>query len=378
MQENIKSSRPTWAEIDLGAIAGNLELIRARLKADTRVLAVVKAQAYGHGLLPVAKKLIDSGADYLGVAYVDEAVLLRKALGLEVPILVLGPILPDEIDGVLENNLTQAVADKELVQVFQDKAKKKNKKAKIHVKVDTGMGRAGVWHTKAHQFIGWVNGLSHLNTEGIYTHFSSAEDKNPSFTQNQINLFDRVIEKLQSMGIDIACKHAANSMGIMGFKESHLNLVRPGLVIYGLHPRPDLEEDLKLKPAMSLKTKIAFLKDAEAGRTISYGKTYLTKAKTKIATLPIGYGDGYLRALSNKASCLIRGKEAPIVGTICMDHMMVDVGHIPGVKMADEVVLIGTQASKKIMAEDLATLANTIPYEIVCRISQRVRRTYKG
>ena len=239
------------------------------------------------------------------------------------------------------------------------------------------MGRIGVWHTQAADFIKRINQQSNLELEGIYTHFSSADEENSKFTHDQLGFFEAVVKKIESFGIKDIYTHAANSMGIIGFERAHLNLVRPGLMIYGLHPRVDLMKGLNLKPALSLKTKIVFIKEAEAGRSISYGRTYKTASNTKIATLPIGYGDGYPRTLSNKGYCLIRGKKAPVVGIVCMDHTMVDVGHIPGVKLGDEAVLIGTQENLTITAEEVAALANTIPYEIVTRIAPRVERVYK-
>jgi len=368
-------SRPTTAEIDLSALEHNLNLVREMAGDKVKLLCVVKAHAYGHGIKEVAKKLFSCGIDYFGVATVDEANTLRNYLGVGVSILVLGSIFKEETDEVLRNDLTQTIADKDVAIALSQSAKKFNKTARAHIKVDTGMGRIGIWHENAIDFIKWVKGLGNIEIEGIWTHLSSADD-DIDFTNEQIYIFRELIKELEGQGINVSLKHVANSMAVIGFSGAHLNLVRPGLILYGLYPKSGLRDKVNFKPVMTIKTKIVFLKEVPAGRFISYGKRFTTHRLTKIATLPIGYGDGYPRALSNKASVLIRGERAPVVGTICMDQIMVDVGHITDVKVGDEVVLLGKQGNEQISAEELAELSDTIPYEIVCSIAPRVPRIY--
>jgi alanine racemase len=336
---------------------------------------VVKAHAYGHGIKEVSRKLVSCGVDYLGVATTDEALALRDYLGPGVSILVLGSIFKEEVNDILRHNIVQTIADAAIASALSHAAKRFKRPARAHIKVDTGMGRIGVWHQDAIDFIKWVKSLGGIEMEGIWTHLSSA-DEDEAFTNEQIYIFRELVRDLEAAGIHIPLRHVANSMAVIGFNDSHLSLVRPGLVLYGLYPRSDLKEKVDFIPVMTIKTRIVFLKEVPAGRHISYGKRFTTTGSTKIATLPVGYGDGYPRALSNKASVLIRGQRAPVVGTVCMDQIMVDAGHIPGVSVGDEVVLLGRQGNKEVSAEELAELAGTIPYEIVCSIAPRVPRVY--
>ncbi len=375
MSDNkIRFYRPTFAEINLGSARKNLKTVRSLIGETTKVLAVVKADAYGHGVERIARVFDEEGVEFFGVASLDEAGNLRR-LGIKKPILVLGQILPEEAEGVFKFNVIQAVSDLEIVRRLNRIAERKNKTSLIHIKVDTGMGRLGFWHKEAIRFIREINKLKNVFIDGIFTHFPSA-DEDSDFTNQQIQDFRTLIRELKREGIDIPNKHIANSMAVIGFKDSHMNLVRPGLMLYGIYPKEGLKIDLRLEPVMSLQTKIIFLKEVPPGRSISYGRTHITKKPTKIATIPVGYGDGYLRGLSNKAWVLIRGRRAPIIGRICMDLSMVDVGGIPEIKIGDEVVLIGRQGKEAISAEELASLCNTIPYEIVCSIGRRVPRVY--
>jgi len=367
--------RPTTAEINLSALEHNLNLVRQMAGENVRLLCVVKAHAYGHGIKEVSKKLVSCGIDYLGVATVDEAVILRKYLGSDVSILVLGSIFKEEADDVLRHSISQTVADRDIAAVLSESAQRFKKTVKIHIKIDTGMGRIGVWHEQAVDFIKWARELSGIEIEGIWTHLSSA-DEDEAFTNEQIYIFRQLTKELDDLGINIPLKHVANSMAVIGFGHARLNLIRPGLILYGLYPKADLKENLDFIPVMSIKTRIVFLKEVPAGRFISYGKRFATHRITKIATLPIGYGDGYPRALSGKANVLVRGERAPIVGTVCMDQIMIDVGHIKDVSVGDEAVLLGSQGSQQISAEELAQLSGTIPYEIVCSIAPRVPRVY--
>jgi len=365
--------RPTWAEVNLDNLEHNFNQIKKLLARQTKIMVCVKADAYGHGLIPVAKKLKHNcGADYLGVASIDEGIKLRQAK-LNLPILILGSILKKDIGPLFRYNLTPTVCTLELALALNNMAKAKSKAIKIHIKVDTGMGRLGVLYKDAPKFINKVSKLKFINIEGVFTHFPCA-DTNRDFTLRQIKSFQHLISELKKENINIPLVHAANSMGIIGYRKSHFNMVRPGLAIYGLYPKEGL--DIKLKPVLTLKTKVIYSKRVPAGYGISYGHTYFTKKDTTIVTLPIGYGDGYPRNLSNRAPVLIRGERFKISGRVCMDQIMVDVGNT-GVKLGDEAVLIGSQGENKITAEELATLSETIPYEIVCGLGNRIPRIYK-
>jgi len=366
--------RQTWAEIDLGAVAHNYRQVKKMVGKETMVMAVVKANAYGHGTVEVSKVLERLGVDYLGVATTDEALRLRDH-GIRVPILILGHVLPQEVKSAIERDITITICSDELLGAIR-KAVRPGKRAKIHVKVDTGMGRIGVWHEEALHVIKNLVQEKSIAIEGIYTHFSIV-GRDDFFTTYQIESFEKLLEKLREFDIDIPLKHAANSIATVDFKRSHQNLVRPGLIIYGMYPKHTFPKLIHLKPALSFKTRIVYLKDTPQGRSISYGRSYITQKPTKIATLPVGYADGLARNLSNRAEVLVRGARAPIVGRVTMDQTMIDVGHIKNVRVGDEVVIIGRQGKDEIRAEKLARLAGTIAYETVCAISNRVPRVYK-
>jgi len=363
--------RPTWAEIDLDNLEHNYQQLRRHLSPKTKMMVTVKADAYGHGLIPVSKKLISCGVDFLGVASIDEGIKLRES-GITAPILVLGMVLKEDIEPLFEFDLATAVCEMQLAKALNAKARSLKKKINIHVKVDTGMGRIGVKHEDALSLVKEIAELSHLFIEGIFTHFAFA-DMNKKFTLYQLRLFERLVRELDNRGVRIPFVHAANSMGVLDYKHSHFNMVRPGLVIYGIYPKENVR--INLKPVLSLKTKVVFVKKVSAGVGISYGHEYTTRKSTKIATLPIGYGDGYPRNLSNRAPVLIKGKRFKICGRICMDQIMVDTGN-SSVKAGDEVVLIGAQKKARIAAEELAQLSATIPYEIVCGLGSRIPRVY--
>lgn len=365
--------RPTIAEIDLGALEYNFRQIKRGISPNTKILVTVKADAYGHGILQVSKRLVRCGVDYLGVASLDEAVCLRKA-GVKCPILVLGVIFPSQARAVVDHKLTQTVCDFEAASALNRIGARKNRRIPVHVKVDTGMGRLGVNWDNAEDFITAIyNRMKHISIEGVFTHFPCA-DENKAMTVEQIRLFGRLVLRLEEKGIFILFKHCANSMAVLDYPGSHFNLIRPGLIIYGLYPKEGLS--IRLKPVLSLKSKVVFLKSVKKGTPLSYGHTYITSQNTSIAVIPIGYGDGYSRGLSNKAQVLIKGRRFPVVGTVCMDQILVDTGRLKA-KVGDEVVLIGRQGKQAITAEEISRLTRTIPYEVVCQVGRRVPRVYK-
>ncbi len=366
--------RPTWAEVDLSAIAYNFKQVRRFVGGNISIMAVVKANAYGHGTVEVSGILEEMGVEYLGVATTDEAVRLRDH-GIKTPILILGSVLPGEVPEAIEKDISLTLCNEEIFLAIKD-AVRDGLKAKVHIKIDTGMGRIGVWHEEALDFIKKVSACKDIILEGIYTHFSSA-GRDDFFTTYQMEAFEKLLSDIEKQWIKIPLRHASNSIATIDVKRSHLNLVRPGLIIYGMYPKPTFSKMIKLKPSLSLKTRIVYIKDAPPGRSISYGRTFITQKHTRIATLPIGYADGLIRNLSNKAEVLVKGERAPVVGKVTMDQTMIDVGGIRGVRVGDEVVIIGRQGRDEIRAEKMARLAGTIAYEVVCSISNRVPRVYK-
>jgi len=365
--------RPTWAEIDLTAITLNLKNISRKVRRHTKILAIVKANGYGHGAVEVAKRLKKCNVAYFGVATISEAIELRQNR-IDNPILILENLSYCELPALISYNITSTIAELDIAKCLDKKLNRLSKKMPVHIKIDTGMGRFGVWHKDSLSFIRELSKLKNIILEGIYTHFPSA-DEDDEFTNSQIVYFNKLINDLENENIFIPLKHMANSIAVVRHKNSHLNLVRPGLMIYGLYPDIKTKKIIKLKPVMSFKTKITFLKKVPAGRSISYGRTFITKRMSKIATLPVGYADGYNRILSNKADVLIRAKRCPVVGRVCMDHIMVDVTDVSA-KLGDEVVLMGRQKDLEISAEEIANLCSTISYEVVCWVSKRVPRIY--
>lgn len=370
-KNNYIGYRPTWEQINLNNLSHNFRQIKKMVSAKTKVMVTVKADAYGHGLIPVAKRLVREEVDFLGVASIDEGIKLREA-GIKSRILILGVVLKEDIAPLFRYSLTPTVCDKNLAFALNNKARKLKKTINVHIKVDTGMGRIGVLYKDALEFIKKIHKLKFLKIEGIFTHFPMA-DSDKDFTCYQIDLFTDLVKGLGKQGIRIPLVHAANSMGVIAYKKGHFTMVRPGLVIYGLYPKQNLK--IRLKPVLGLKTEVIFFKKVPEGYGVSYGHIYVTKKPTKIVTLPIGYGDGYPRNLSNEAPVLIRGKRFKVSGRICMDQIMVDVGNL-NVKVGDEVVLIGSQGKNHISAEELARLSGTIPYEIVCGLGNRIPRIY--
>ena len=364
---------PVWIEVDLQAVQQNFRQIRRFVSPSVKVLTVIKANAYGHGLLPVARSLTEAGVDLLAVASVVEAVALRRA-GITAKILVLGQLLPEEAPLVVQHGLTQTIGDLSSAKALSREASLQEKPVSIHVKVDTGMGRYGVWHEEAVSLFRRLAELPALNSEGIFTHLSSA-GRNAPAAEEQLIRFSQLLQRMEKARLPIGIRHAANSVGLLRFPDSHWDLVRTGLLIYGASPVRETPA-IEIRPALSLKSRVRFLKTIEPGRSVSYGGTWKAERRSVIATVPVGYAHGYVRALSNKAELLVRGFRAPVAGLITMEDLMCDVTGIPGVQIGDEVVLIGRQGREQVTAEELARHARTIPYEILVGLSPAIPRRY--
>lgn len=381
---------PIWAEIDLSAINHNLSEVKRKLDPGTGVIAVVKANAYGHGLEQVAHSLDTAGADAFGVARLSEAVALRES-GIKKEILVFGYTPPEATGKILRHKLTQTVFSLSYAQELNEKASNLGESLKVHIKVDTGMGRLGVVPSQLEgkkrspdcekdQMCAAVRGicsLSNLDARGIYTHFAASDAADKTSPRRQLALFQDVLAMLDANDIEIPVKHAANSGAVIDIPEAYFDMVRPGIMLYGLYPSEDVDhEDIKLRPGMHLKARITQLKDVPAGFKVSYGETHSTPRPTKLATIPIGYADGYSRKLSSAGVMLVKGQRAPVVGRVCMDQTIIDVGHIEGVKRGDEVVIIGSQGNETVSADEMANQLETINYEIVSTLMARVPRVY--
>ncbi len=351
--------------------------IRERIGPERGLMAVVKADAYGHGAVEVSRVALDSGADWLGVAMAEEGWALREE-GIRAPVLIMGPVFPSQLRLTLEADLSVALFTWEMACALEEEAARLGKRAMVHVKVDTGMGRIGVPVRDALKFLGAIQGLRHLEIQGIYTHFATADHADGSFTRHQFNLFMELCREASSMGIRIPLKHLSNSAAILQYPDTFQDLVRPGIMIYGCHGPVMVPRDMELRPAMTLRTRVATVRVLRPGESLSYGRTFVARRHTRVATLPIGYADGLARAHSNRGEVLIRGHRAPIIGTICMDMTMVDVTDIPQVVPDDEVVIFGRQGSEEISVEEVAQRIGTVSYEVLCSVGVRVPRLYIG
>jgi len=373
-----------WAEIDLNAIAHNVRELRRITDPKARLMVAVKANAYGHGIIEVARQALKSGADALGVARVDEGIRIRES-GIDAPVLVFGYTPPSEAARLYEFDLIQTVYYFETARALSDTASSLNIKINIHLKVDTGMGRLGllpdsrraVHADSAVEEVKSIAGLKGLKLEGIFTHFATADWSDKSYAEKQFQFFSKFLDQLHQAGLKFSVKHAANSGAIIDMPQTHLDMVRAGIAVYGLYPSDEIDKSrIKLWPAMSLKARIIHLKKVPAGFMVSYGITHKTKKPTTIATIPVGYGDGFSRLMSSNGHMLLHGQKAPIIGRVCMDLTMIDVGHIPEAEIEDEVVVFGHQGNASITADEIARSTNTINYEVVTRISDRVPRVY--
>ncbi|MFA5839784.1 MAG: alanine racemase [Candidatus Margulisiibacteriota bacterium] len=361
----------TYAEINLNAIKHNIGAIRQLLSPAVKFMAVVKANAYGHGSVAVARAAVEAGSHYLAVANLREAMELREA-GIVSPILILTESPTSVMDEIVQYDLTQTVYSFKEAKALSDEAEKRKKSAKVHIKVDTGMARVGVSPSEAVAFISKASSLPALQIEGIFTHFAKAEDPHDNFTNGQFERFQNIVAKVPFIPV----KHAANSAAVLFHPTTHLDMVRVGLMLYGLYPSGNARRLVELKSALSFKSRVTHLKKVPTGTPISYGCTYITKSESSIATIPVGYADGFSRRLSNRGQVIIRGKRFPVVGTVTMDLIMVCVGDAK-VEVGDEVILIGEQSGQLISADEIAQLEDTISYEVICSIGKRVPRIYK-
>lgn len=367
-----------YAQIDLDAICQNIQNVMQKVGTKTDVMAVIKADAYGHGAVPVAQALAQIGIHAFAVATAEEALELRAA-GITVPILILGYVFPEDFSRLLESDITLTVFQYETAKALSACAEHLGKPAKMHIKIDTGMGRIGFLPCKESLIeIEKIAALPFISVDGIFTHFACADMADKTSCNRQKQDFLDFLQVLETHGIQIPCKHMCNSAGIIEFSDGFLNMVRSGIMTYGLYPSEEVQKaSFALSPALQLKSHISFVKTVGKNFTVSYGSTYLTKKdKTVIATVPVGYGDGYPRALSNVGRVLIRGQFAPIIGRICMDQFMVDVTEIPHVQAGDCVTLIGTDGQNRISVEEVADLAHSFNYELCCNIHKRVPRVY--
>lgn len=379
----------TWAEIDLVAYRHNIAELRRLARPEARFMAVVKANGYGHGAVEVSRVALESGADCLGVARLHEAVELRAA-GIESPILIFGSTPEEFVETLLDLDLTQAVFSRESAEVLSGRAASGGKRLHVHIKVDTGMGRLGLLTDEpraeeatasaANHRVGEVRAIATLpglEVEGLFTHFATADHADKTYAERQLQRFDDLVASLKQEGIEFPVNHAANSAALLDMPDSHLDMVRPGIATYGLYPSAEVEQSrVELKPILEWKARIIQLKEVPAGFGVSYGITYETPQPTTLATVAVGYADGLPRGLSSRGQMLVGGQRVPIVGRVCMDLTLLDVGEVPGVTEGDEVVILGRQGDEVLTADEMATTLDTINYEIVSTITSRVPRIY--
>ena len=367
-----------YAEISLEAIGHNIREVKKRLPEGVKLLGVVKANAYGHGAVPVASYL-ENQVDYFATATIEEAVELREN-GISAPILILGYVSPSQYGDLVEYDITQTIDSYAQALALEKEAARQNRKAKAHLAVDTGMTRIGFQVTEHDaDEAAKIADLPHIELEGMFTHFSCADQEDKTYCSMQMEKYDKMTALLAERGVTIPLRHICNSAGIMEFDDHHFEMVRSGIITYGIYPSEELKKErLDLIPALSWKSHVIHVKEVGPGIGVSYGATYVTeKPMTRIATVSAGYADGYPRALSNQGCVLIHGKKAPIIGRICMDQMMVDVTDIPDVQVEDVVTLVGTDGDETITIEEIANPAARFDYEMLCDISSRVTRVYK-
>ena len=369
--------RPTWVEINLDNLAHNMREVRRIIGKDTLITAVVKANAYGHGSIKSAETFLNNGADRLAVATLSEAIELRKG-NINAPILILGYTPKTQYPLVLKWNIIQTIYDYESAEILSGNAVGMGKVATIHIKIDSGMGRIGFLpNDDSVKEIIRISELPNLKIEGVYTHFATADEKDKSATKVQYNRFIKMVEKLEKKGIHIPIKHASNSAAIIDLPEYNLDMVRAGIMLYGLYPSSEVQKDkVNLKPAMTLKTQIVYVKKVPKGTGISYGQIFVTEKESKIATIPIGYADWLTRLLTSKGEAFINDRRVPIVGKICMDQCMLDITGVDNISIGDEVVLFGYGKEGYPNVDEIAKKLGTINYEIICMVGRRIPRVY--
>lgn len=366
--------RPLWIEVDLKSLRHNAAVIRRIVGNGTKILATVKQSAYGHGLIPVARELAAGGMDFFGVGSLEEASSLRYS-GISQRILVLTAVLKQYAGTFVEYRVTPTVVDLDFAKALDKEAGRRCVHLPVHVKIDTGMGRLGVYYRQADKLFAGLKRLKNIYLEGIFTHFPVA-DTDPDFTGYQIAAFSGFIQKLKKQGINFRFQHCANSLGVLKYPQAHFNMVRPGLILYGIKPAPEIKADVR--PVLALKSRVVFVKRVEPGMSVSYGRAYIANRPGYIATIAAGYADGYPWRLAGQAKVIIKGRFFPVAGRICMDHVMADLGSRKDIKAGDEVTLIGGKDKIRISAEDLAGWAGTIPYEIASCLSLKLPRVYKN
>jgi len=364
--------RPVWAEINLGALKRNVG--RIKKYTESEIMPIVKADAYGHGAEEVVHLLRGEGITRFGVAFLEEALELRRHFQ-DIELLVIGPTLPEYSEILVRENIIPEIFRTEQAEALSAAAVKLNRTAKVHLKIDTGMGRIG-FRNNALKDIKKIARLPGLYLEGIYTHLATADSADLSYAYRQLKVFDQLYERLCAEGIRIPLRHAANSPAIIQIPQSHYELCRPGIILYGYSPISNLKQEAGFEPVMSLKARIAHVKTVDKGESVGYGRTFTAARPTRIATLPLGYADGLRRSLSNGWEVLIQGQRAVIVGRICMDQAMIDVTGIEGAEVGDVVTVIGQEGQEAVTAEDMARVLGTISYEVLCGISKRVPRVY--
>ncbi len=370
-------TRPVWAEVDLDNIRHQIRKISDHIGSRPEIMAVVKADGYGHGALPVAEAALEAGAGRLAVALPEEGMELRAA-GISAPIQVLGEIDRNQARIILEYDLIPTICRQDTPEFLQKLASENEKTVPAVIKIDTGMGRIGIQPEELNSYYEKITSFSRLKVDSLMTHFATADEKNKEFTREQYRRFEKAVQKLREnkdKGLEINCQ-VANSATVIDLPEYSLDIVRPGIMLYGLPPSREVDQSFDLKPVLELKAKIAYLKRVPSGTPISYGSTYITEREAEIATLPLGYADGYPRLLSNQADVLVNGKRAPVRGRVCMDQLMIDVSDISQVEEGQEVTLIGREGDSEITAGELAEMIGTINYEIVSRLGKRVPRIY--
>lgn len=365
--------RQVWAEVDLQALKDNFFKLQSYTKSE--IMPIVKADAYGHGALPVVKTLIACGAKRFGVALLEEALEIKTVFP-QVTVMVIGATEENDSETLVREDIIPTIFQLNQAQALSEAAVRLKRSVRLHIKVDTGMGRIGFRATEIAEILK-IAELPNLIIEGIFTHFATADQKDLSFAKKQLKSFQTVYDQLKVAGLTIPIRHTANSAGIIQFPDSHFEVVRLGISLYGLQPSAQISENIGLQPVLSWKAKVSHVKTIETGETVSYGRTFQAAYPTRVATVPVGYADGLRRALSNQGEMLIRGRRSTIIGRICMDQTMLDVTKIPNVQVGDVVTILGKDGNEHLTATEMADWMSTISYEVVCGVSKRVPRLYK-